>query len=211
MQLFRKHLHTLANLAMPIGGKLTLMRIGRLERSDKQLEQIEQKVEELTAAIANARQEVISIENDENALFEITYISRASESVIKNPQSALDGISEKAITYNHLNGIGGFLVYIDGHYFQRIEGPKNRIRHLIANILLDPRHTELNVISSGYLSDKSFRRWNSTLCQLLTGDEASVKTVRDLIKLSSNKMNSVESLALLNTILDKFWDEASEG
>ena len=209
IQLFRKHLHTLANLAMPIGGKLTLMRIGRLECSDEQLGLIEQKVEELNNAISAARQDLVSGGNESNALFEITYISRANEPVIENPKSALSEINDTATAYNHSNGIGGFLVYLDGYFFQRIEGPENKVRQLISNILLDPRHTDLNVISSGPKQDKNFRQWSASACRVLTGYETEVQTIRDLIKLSSEKMNSNESLALLNIVINSLWENAS--
>ncbi len=46
------------------------------------------------------------------------------------------------------------------HYFQYIEGPIEPVQNLMANILADPRHSDVTILHQVYISSRVFPNWN---------------------------------------------------
>jgi len=57
-------------------------------------------------------------------------------------------------------GITGCLLETSELYFQYIEGPAENVRNLMANISVDPRHSDVNILHQVYISSRLFEIWN---------------------------------------------------
>src|SRR6478735_6655344 len=74
--------------------------------------------------------------------YQIMYSSQATKPMTI---TGLEEILEDARTGNQARNVTGVLVYVDGVFFQIIEGDKDIVRKLMANIASDSRHQSVKV------------------------------------------------------------------
>jgi FAD-dependent sensor of blue light len=92
----------------------------------------------------------------QESLIHLIYASRAS------PQFSEQGIPallEKARLNNSQHAVTGMLLYIDGSFFQVVEGPRDTVAALFKRIGADPRHQLVTHIISEPISRRSFGDW----------------------------------------------------
>ena len=65
-----------------------------------------------------------------------------------------------AWTNNRTNGITGFLVRTRHHFVQFIEGPRDAVYALQEEVIIDPRHTEFEVLAEGPAEVRQFPDWS---------------------------------------------------
>ena len=91
------------------------------------------------------------------ALFNLVYCSRAVDGMDK---SAVDQIIATAHRNNPRYGITGMLVFGSHVFFQWLEGPRDHIEQLMANLKKDPRHAQVVILSENEDSDeRMFPDW----------------------------------------------------
>ncbi|MCL6414090.1 BLUF domain-containing protein [Aestuariirhabdus sp. Z084] len=56
--------------------------------------------------------------------------------------------------------IQGVLYYGDGHFFQVLEGPREKVQQLYRRITEDPRHTSATILSSAEIDQPLFNSWS---------------------------------------------------
>lgn len=96
-----------------------------------------------------------------SVLHQTVYCSLASEGVDAN---AVARIVEQAHAANPGLGITGMLVFGGGVFFQWIEGPRDRILHLMDRIRADPRHRQVVTLSeSEEVRERLFPDWDMEL------------------------------------------------
>jgi hypothetical protein len=66
---------------------------------------------------------------------------------------------EKTRAANAISGISGMLLYIEGSFFQVLEGETERVDVLFQSILADPRHKHVTLIIREPLAARSFGEW----------------------------------------------------
>ncbi len=89
-------------------------------------------------------------------LVRIFYVSRARH---RMSHGELADLLAGARLRNAEHGITGLLVYDGGWFAQVIEGPKDTVDQLLANITADPRHDEYRLISEGEIDARYFGGW----------------------------------------------------
>jgi hypothetical protein len=88
--------------------------------------------------------------------YQIMYSSQARE-----PMTAtdLEKILTDARAGNELRNVTGALVYVDGVFFQILEGEETVLRNLMANIASDTRHHSVKVFYEAQVDVRAFESW----------------------------------------------------
>jgi hypothetical protein len=68
-------------------------------------------------------------------------------------------IIDEAIAFNSQIGVTGCLVYDRGYFLQLLEGEKVPVDQLYKNIKKDPRHSEAEILSTGWTKSRIFESW----------------------------------------------------
>ena len=74
--------------------------------------------------------------------------------------SDLEKILMDARTGNQARGVTGALVYVDGVFFQIIEGDKEVVQKLMASIASDSRHQSVTVFYQAEVDARGFGSWS---------------------------------------------------
>ena len=94
-------------------------------------------------------------------LYNVVYCSRASAGIDK---SAVERIISTARRCNPVLGITGLLVYGSGIFFQWLEGPRDNVTQLMANINADPRHQDVvHLSATEEVRERMFPDWDMEL------------------------------------------------
>jgi hypothetical protein len=81
-----------------------------------------------------------------------------------------DAILQASRHNNALDGVTGML-WIDGdRIVQVIEGPEQSVDSIFARIRTDPRHTDVEVLSSREITDRDFGYWSMELADRVARD-----------------------------------------
>ena len=200
----KRWLHQVANQVMGLNGVLTLLRIGKLSFAPAQLTKLEQNAAALMQLVDEARTEMVKAAAKSNhaQMFEITYLSRIQDNLVSTAQHVITDIREVSQRNNSEQGITGCLLYFRGYFLQRLEGPESALLHLLGKIMLDSRHVQLTVLSSGPIANKSHRRWQAMQCANIQEDDEIGAMLQQLIKSPHHALQSAESQALVNLILE---------
>jgi Sensors of blue-light using FAD len=89
--------------------------------------------------------------------YQIMYSSQAAQPMTV---TALEEILTDARTGNQARNVTGALVYVDGVFFQIIEGDKDVVRKLMANIASDSRHHSVKVFHEAEVDVRAFESWS---------------------------------------------------
>ena len=141
-------------------------------------------------------------------LVQIIYVSRSSivsASNFTGIEPKIARILSQSRLNNRKNGLVGVLYFGDGCFFQCLEGNEVEVDKLYDKLLLDPRHTDLKLISRKQISNLSFTNWamkyvpleNKLNAELQSGgytkfdpyefDEAMTAKVLKLLQTSNNE------------------------
>jgi len=101
-------------------------------------------------------------------LFTLTYVSR--ETVRLSPDE-LGLLARTSARENARLGVTGVLLYADGYFLQRLEGPKGDLLALYRRIQRDPRHDVLLLTDVQDLPERLFDGWGMALVDARTLDE----------------------------------------
>ena len=88
--------------------------------------------------------------------YQIMYSSQAAKPMTV---TGLEAILTDARTGNETHNVTGALVYVDGVFFQIIEGDKDVVRKLMASIASDARHHSVKVFHEAEVDARAFESW----------------------------------------------------
>jgi hypothetical protein len=71
---------------------------------------------------------------------------------------------ERARRANAGQNLTGMLLYIEGSFFQVLEGEAEAIDALYAKIMRDPRHTRITLIIRETIAQRDFSEWTMGFC-----------------------------------------------
>lgn len=72
----------------------------------------------------------------------------------------LESLLARASVLNESVGVTGILLVSQREFLQCIEGPAEAVRQVYRRIQADPRHTDLQILSSGPIRRRQFDRWS---------------------------------------------------
>ena len=94
-------------------------------------------------------------------LYHLVYCSRAADGI---DDAAVVRIIETARRCNFAQGTTGLLMLGNGIFFQWLEGPRDNVLQLMANVKADPRHENLVQLSSvEVVRERLFSDWDMEL------------------------------------------------
>ena len=88
--------------------------------------------------------------------YQIMYSSQATEPMTI---TGLEAILTDARTGNEARNVTGALVYVDGVFFQIIEGDKDVVHNLMASIASDSRHHSVKIFYEAEVDVRAFESW----------------------------------------------------
>lgn len=97
----------------------------------------------------------------------ILYVSRA---VGPQTTTVTASILAKAQVRNAAEGIGGVLCQGQGLYLQVLEGERGAVNRLYARIVVDPRHTDVEMLRLEEITQRRFANWSMALVDLADSD-----------------------------------------
>ena len=90
-------------------------------------------------------------------LYQIMYSSQATKPMTVTD---LEKILADARAGNQARSVTGALVYVDGVFFQILEGDEAVLRKLMANIASDSRHRSVKVFHEAPIDARAFESWS---------------------------------------------------
>lgn len=100
----------------------------------------------------------VAWDNATPMLYSVAYCSRAANGV-DDPD--VDRIIATAQRYNPSHQITGMLVFGSGIFFQWLEGPRTKVRQLMAKLQTDPRHhTIIELTEAEEARERLFPDWS---------------------------------------------------
>jgi hypothetical protein len=97
--------------------------------------------------------------------YQIMYSSQATKPMTVTD---LEVILEDARTGNEARNVTGALVYVDGVFFQIIEGDKDVVHKLMASIASDSRHHSVKVFYEAEVDVRAFESWSMAYVRVTT-------------------------------------------
>ncbi|MEP7182776.1 MAG: BLUF domain-containing protein [Betaproteobacteria bacterium] len=99
--------------------------------------------------------------------FQIMYSSQATATMTV---ADLEKILSDARTGNQTRGVTGALVYVDGVFFQILEGDEDVVRKLMASIASDTRHRSVKVVHEAEVDVRAFDSWSMAYLSPTAGE-----------------------------------------
>ena len=84
----------------------------------------------------------------------------SSQATIPMTVTGLEKILADARAGNQRRNVTGVLVYVDGVFFQLLEGDEAVLRNLMANIADDSRHQSVKVFYEAEVDARAFESWS---------------------------------------------------
>ncbi len=95
-------------------------------------------------------------------LIQLIYASRATFEPAQG--GGIDPNIARILTLSRRNnpklGLGGVLYYGDGYFFQCLEGDKNTVERIYADIENDPRHAQIKLLERRPVEHRHFPTWS---------------------------------------------------
>lgn len=126
----------------------------------------------------------------------------ASRSTAEIDDALLGAILERSGRHNTEFGITGILcTYPQGKVFlQALEGGREAVNTLYANIVRDPRHHEVTLLSYGEITERCFSSWRMGVVNLNRVNIGSILRFSEKAILDPFSMNGETSLLLLKEL-----------
>ena len=131
-------------------------------------------------------------------LVRLLYVSRALD---PDASAATDAILAVAREHNMANGITGILCYGGGIYLQAIEGGRNQVNNLYAQIVRDKRHTDVVLLNYEEIAERRFGGWTMGQVNLSKLNTSVVLKYSELPVLDPYAVSGLVSLALLEELM----------
>lgn len=102
------------------------------------------------------------------SLIRLCYVSRAAFKpyTVNGMDQQVAGILSQSRINNQRRNLVGALYYANGVFFQCLEGEESAIDQLMAQLLLDSRHTDLQVLSRLPIRERAFQDWEMKYAML---------------------------------------------
>jgi Sensors of blue-light using FAD len=100
---------------------------------------------------------------------QLVYVSKASSEFLNSKcplDIELNAISSKARSLNSTIGVTGLLLYKSGHFLQVLEGKSVVLAKLFEKIGRDPRHCNVERLTTMDSNHRMFENWNMGLVNL---------------------------------------------
>ena len=135
----------------------------------------------------------------------LTYLIYVSIESRPLQQEDLDDIIDVCTRNNSKNDITGMLLYVDGRFFQVLEGEELAIETLFASISADKRHRDVTIIAKGDLDKRIFKDWTMKFNSISESEFIAISGINKFKNLFSVKIKDPQNPAWM--FVKKFTDK----
>jgi Sensors of blue-light using FAD len=136
------------------------------------------------------------------SLYRLLYRSRQTPEVAADLDFVVGQIIGSAIRRNRDVGLTGLLLVVKGHFIQALEGKDDAVRTTYARISMDPRHSDLHVISQGPAERRLFGEWNMCASSLAPSDKAILAVLDGKGDFNPKALSPANTQRLLTAVAD---------
>ena len=131
----------------------------------------------------------------------------ASEATAEFQEHEIPSLLEKIRAANLSRGITGMLLYVEGSFFQVLEGNARLVDDVFAAIKRDPRHARITMIIREPIVERSFGEWTMGFSTLALADVGKILGKNDYFASSSciAELTSGRAKKLLAAFHDGRW------
>lgn len=129
----------------------------------------------------------------------LIYKSVASEDILTPSQ--LSKLANDASSNNRRLGLYGLLAVSNGKFLQLLEGPSKFVNELFCNIVKDPRHHDVELISFESIVHPEFIDWSMALLELDKIDESLQDFLRKKYPLKNDQFEFPNESFLMTSFL----------
>ena len=132
-------------------------------------------------------------------LVRLLYASRTEDQI---DEALVSAILERSRQYNKEHGITGILCTASpGNVFlQLLEGGRAAVNTLYANIIRDPRHSDVTLLDYAEISERRFASWRMGRVNLNRINRASILRFSESSDLDPFSMSGASAMALLEEL-----------
>lgn len=109
----------------------------------------------------------------------LIHLIYSSTAICDFPEAELLGLLEKARARNGRLNVTGMLLYTDRSFFQVLEGERTAIEVLFADILQDPRHSQIVTIIREPIRKRAFSEWTMGYANITAADIREIVGLND--------------------------------
>lgn len=137
----------------------------------------------------------------------------ASTAAAAFQESDIPALLTRARSANAEREITGMLLYIDGGFFQVLEGEAAAVDQVYGRILLDPRHSRITQIIREPIAARDFREWTMGFCAVDSHEAGQLIGENDFFKSAScvTQLDSGRAKKLLATFRAGRWRNQRTG
>ena len=128
----------------------------------------------------------------------LVYVSR-SEAV--TDRRLIDAIINRSKSYNPAHGITGVLCYTGDVFMQVLEGGRDAVSRLFAEITHDSRHRDVTLIEFAEITERQFANWTMGEVNLAKVNPSVLLRHSELPTLDPYQLNGRACAALLEDLL----------
>ena len=123
----------------------------------------------------------------ERDLVRLVYVSGAAPGLAA---ADLAAIADRSLVRNRAAGITGLLLHQGERFFGVLEGPQRRLFARMERIIVDPRHTRLEILEESMVATRRFENWSFGT---LPAAAAEVPPVVDFVRTFSRRLDRMTS------------------
>lgn len=131
-------------------------------------------------------------------LVRLLYASRASAAIGEHELAAILKASRER---NPAEGITGLLCYTDGVFVQLLEGGRDAVNARYRQIVVDPRHRDVTLMSYAEIGERAFAGWAMGMVNLSRLNPALVLKYSDSVRLDPYAMSGAALNALFQELV----------
>ncbi len=131
-------------------------------------------------------------------LVRLLYASRAGERLTS---AGIDAILAHSRAYNPAHGITGVLCYSGELFMQMLEGGRDEVNRLYADIVRDPRHRDIVLLDYAEIAERRFAGWTMGHVNLAKANPSLLLKYSEHARLDPYAMSGRMSLALLEELV----------
>jgi len=109
----------------------------------------------------------------------VIHVVYSSAAVVEFSRDDLVALLEHARCSNASRDVTGMLLYVDGSFFQILEGPEEAVDALCAKIKKDPRHEKMTVIMREPIAKRLFSEWTMGFANVDAADVREIDGLND--------------------------------
>jgi len=138
------------------------------------------------------------------SLIHLIYASAATSPF---DRAGLDRLLATARRVNSELGVTGMLLYLDGSFFQVLEGDETTVEQLYKHIAKDRRHARITKIINEPIAERAFAEWTMGYGDVSVGELSSIDGLNDFFRGGSclHELDNGRTRKLLNAFAKGRW------